>query len=227
MNTETRLQEIYDLLSAEYGRRNKWWSDSIDEIVIGAILTQNTNWLNVEKALANLRLANLISLPDLAKVDASDILQHVRPSGYHNQKSKVLIGVSQAILSYQGSITIAEMRPWLLSLKGIGPETADSILLYAYRLPIFVIDAYTIRIFSRLGFCAAKISYHELQAWFMQYLPEDTDLYREYHALLISHAKAFCLKKPRCTGCPLAAICDYSKDLPAKQIGGGTHGTQE
>lgn len=227
MDNETRLLEIYDLLSAAYGRRNKWWSESKDEIIIGAILTQNTNWLNVEKALANLRAANILSLPALAETDPSDIVQHIRPSGYHNQKSKVLVGVSQAIMSCQGSITIAEMRPWLLSLKGIGPETADSILLYAYKLPIFVIDAYTIRIFSRLGLCAAKISYHELQAWFMQHLAEETDLYREYHALLISHAKTYCLKKPKCTGCPLATICNYAKDLSAEQIGGEVHVTQE
>ncbi|MDD2229754.1 MAG: endonuclease [Candidatus Cloacimonetes bacterium] len=215
MKTDTtkRLQEIFELLCAEHGRRNKWWSESIDEIIIGAILTQNTNWLNVEKSLTNLRAAEKLGMVALAKADAVEIAELIRPSGYHNKKSRVLIDVSQAISNYQGTYNTADFRHWLLSLKGIGPETADSILLYGYRLPIFVIDAYTIRIFSRLGLCSAKISYHELQHWFMQHLLPDTDLYREYHALLISHAKAFCLKKPKCAACPLVAICCYRKDL--------------
>ena len=213
IETTRRLQKIFELLSAEYGRRNKWWSESIDEIIIGAILTQNTNWLNVERSLANLRATEKLSMVALAKADAAKIAELIRPSGYHNKKSRVLIDASQAISSYQGAYTVADFRPWLLSLKGIGPETADSILLYGYKLPIFVIDAYTIRIFSRLGLCSAKISYHELQHWFMQHLLPDSDLYREYHALLISHAKAFCLKKPKCAACPLTAICRYRKDL--------------
>ncbi|MCB5271490.1 MAG: endonuclease [Candidatus Cloacimonetes bacterium] len=215
MNTATtkRLQEIFELLTAEYGRRNKWWSESKDEIVIGAILTQNTNWLNVEKSLANLRAAEKLSLAALAEADAAEVAELIRPSGYHNKKSRVLIDLSQAISNYQGACSIVDFRPWLLSLKGIGPETADSILLYGYQLPIFVIDAYTIRIFSRLGLCSARITYHELQNWFMQHLPPETDLYREYHALLISHAKTFCLKKPKCAACPLKAICLFAKDL--------------
>lgn len=220
MNTEItkRLQEIFELLRAEYGRRNKWWSDSIDEIIIGSILTQNTNWLNVERALVNLRSAHKLSLLELGHADVAELAQLIRPSGYHNQKSKVLISVSQAILSYQGEYNIADFRPWLLALKGIGPETADSILLYGYKLPIFVIDAYTIRIFSRLGLCDAKISYLKLQAWFMQHLKPETDLYREFHALLISHAKAFCQKKPKCTRCPLAAMCLFAKDLQIESV---------
>lgn len=215
MKIETRkcLQEIFELLCAEYGRRDKWWSESIDEIVIGAILTQNTNWLNVERSLENLHLADKLSMAALAEADAAEVAELIRPSGYHNKKSRVLIDVSQAISNYQASRIIADFRPWLLSLKGIGPETADSILLYGYKLPIFVIDAYTIRIFSRLGLCPARISYHELQDWFMQHLLPETDLYREYHALLISHAKTFCLKKPKCAACPLRAICLYAKDL--------------
>lgn len=213
IETRKRLQEIYELLRTEYGRRNKWWSESIDEIVIGAILTQNTNWLNVEKSLANLRAAEKLSMAALGQADAAEIAEQIRPSGYHNKKSKVLIDVSQAMLSYQGTYDLTDFRPWLLSLKGIGPETADSILLYGYKLPIFVIDAYTIRIFSRLGLCSAKVRYHELQNWFMQHLRPQTDLYREYHALLISHAKTFCLKKPKCEACPLATVCLYIKSL--------------
>lgn len=223
MNTATtqRLQEIFELLSAEYGPRHKWWSESIDEIVVGAILTQNTNWLNVEKSLANLRAAEKLSLAALAEADLAELAELIRPSGYHNKKSRVLIDLSQAISNYQGACSIAEFRPWLLSLRGIGPETADSILLYGYKLPIFVIDAYTIRIFSRLGLCPARISYHELQDWFMQHLPPETDLYREYHALLISHAKTFCLKKPKCAACPLKAVCCLSAQAERLSIPSG------
>ena len=203
------LLNIFQRLQSAYGAMHKWWSESKDEIIIGAILTQNTNWNNVEKALANLRSQALLSLIALSQTKAEALAELIRPSGYHNHKSQRLIDVSTAIITYDHSLEMSVFRDFLLSLKGIGPETADSILLYAYRLPIFVIDAYTIRIFSRLGFCSETVTYHALQAWFEQYLQRDYALYSEYHALLIQHAKTSCRKRPLCLLCPLNDICYY------------------
>jgi endonuclease-3 related protein len=203
------LIKIYQRLLDEYGLRNKWFGESADEIIIGAILTQNTNWLNVEKALANLRAEHLLDFTLIGKLQPSELSVHIRPSGYHNQKAARLIAVAQALTTDTLPTDPVEFRKYLLALKGIGPETADCILLYAYHIPSFVIDAYTIRIFSRLGLCAETIKYHDLQAWFMQYLQPDARLYNEYHALIIKHAKEHCLKKPKCTDCPLLDICNY------------------
>lgn len=204
-----QLLIIYHILLNEYGLRNKWFGETADEIIIGAILTQNTNWLNVEKALANLRKDDLLSLTKIAGMDASDLAVYIRPSGYHNQKSSRLISIAQSLTTDDIPAEPEAFRKYLLSLKGIGPETADCILLYAYEIPVFVIDAYTIRIYSRLGFCADNVKYHDLQAWFMHALPSDTKLFNEYHALIIKHAKEHCQKKPLCIKCPLADICAY------------------
>jgi endonuclease-3 related protein len=207
------LRKIYQLLLEEYGLRNKWFGETADEIIIGAILTQNTNWTNVEKALANLRTANLLSLDTICKMEPSELANYIRPSGYHNQKSVRMISIANALTNDVIPQDPAEFRKYLLSLKGIGPETADCILLYAHHIPVFVIDAYTIRIFNRLGLCSDKVTYHDLQNWFMQYLPYDTKLYNEYHALIIKHAKVHCLKKPMCTHCPLQDLCNYAKNI--------------
>jgi len=204
------LLKIYQLLLEEYGLRNKWFGETADEIIIGAILTQNTSWLNVEKALANLRTAKLLSLDAIRKMEPSELAQYIRPSGYHNQKSARLIAIANALTHDVIPPDPADFRNYLLSLKGIGPETADCILLYTYHIPIFVIDAYTIRIFSRLGLCSDKITYHDLQNWFMQFLPVDTKLNNEFHALIIKHAKTHCLKQPKCVSCPLQELCEYA-----------------
>jgi endonuclease III related protein len=204
------LHRIYQILQEEYGYRHKWYGDSPDEIIIGAILTQNTNWSNVEKALANLRDKNLLSLPALAKLQPSELAPVIRPSGYHNQKAARLISVAQSFTTDTIPAEPEEFRKYLLSLKGIGPETADCILLYAYNIPIFVIDAYTIRIFSRLGLCSPNVAYHQLQDWLMQYLEKDVSLYSEFHALLINLAKTACQTKPKCSLCPLQDFCYYA-----------------
>lgn len=204
------LLNIYQILLDEYGLRNKWFGESADEIIIGAILTQNTNWLNVEKALANLRADKLLSLQKISTMQPGELATYIRPSGYHNQKAGRLISVARSLTSHSIPSEPDEFREYLLSLKGIGPETADCILLYAYNHPFFVIDAYTIRIFNRLGFCSVNTNYSDLQVWFMSYLPKDTKLYNEYHALLIKHAKEHCLKKPKCTYCPLHELCNYA-----------------
>jgi endonuclease-3 related protein len=203
------LHRIYRILLEEFGYRYKWYGETKDEIIIGAILTQNTNWSNVEKSLANIRAENLLSLDALAQIRPEKLAPIIRSSGYHNQKSQRLIEVAKSLSTNQIPTDATEFRQYLLSLKGIGPETADCILLYAYGIPIFVIDAYTIRIFSRLGFCSDQVKYHTLQSWFRQYLEPDVSLYSEFHALLIKLAKTACLKKPNCALCPLQQLCNY------------------
>jgi endonuclease III related protein len=204
------LHRIYRILLEEYGHRHKWYGDTADEIIIGAILTQNTNWTNVEKALANLRDRNLISLAGLAIIKPEELALVIRPSGYHNQKALRLISTAQALTADILPPDPDDLRRYLLSLKGLGPETADCIMLYAYGIPIFVIDAYTIRIFSRLGLCSETVKYRQLQDWFMQYLEKDVSLYSEFHALLIKLAKTACLKKPKCSLCPLQEFCAFA-----------------
>lgn len=208
------LHKVYRILLEEYGYRNKWYGDTKDEIIIGAILTQNTNWLNVEKALANLRSLNLLSLPSIAKMNPEKLAFLIRPSGYHNQKANRLISVANSLTTDILPDKPDELRFYLLSLKGIGPETADCIMLYAYGYPYFVIDAYTTRIFSRMGLCSETVSYQKLQSWFMQYLEPDIKVYSEFHALLINLAKSACLKAPKCPGCPLQELCMYAINNP-------------
>lgn len=212
------LHRIYRILLEEYGYRHKWYGDSSDEVIIGAILTQNTNWSNVEKSLANLRAENLLSLKSISLLQPSELAPVIRPSGYHNQKGQRLINIAKSLSKDVLPTDPDDLRKYLLSLKGIGPETADCIMLYAYGIPIFVIDAYTIRIFSRLGQCSPKVTYHELQKWFMQYLKPDVKLYGEFHALLINLAKTACLTKPKCSICPLQKLCNYAKKITKEML---------
>jgi endonuclease-3 related protein len=193
---------VYDALLEIYGHQNWWPSETTDETIIGAILTQNTNWTNVEKAINNLKNNNLCSLKKINKTNMETLTELIRPSGYFNQKA-------QRLKNFAKKVNINELkkkdtdkaREFLLSLNGIGPETADSILLYALNKPIFVIDAYTIRLFTRLGVILK--TYSDYQNYFMQTLPLDTNLFNEYHALIVNHAKHTCQKKTKCEICVL------------------------
>lgn len=222
MNIMRELIEIYDHLYDRYGPQHWWPGETRDEIILGAILTQNTNWKNVEKAIGNLKINNLLTLKNLAKADIPKIAQSIRPSGYYNQKALRLQEIAQHILK-NGlesfcTLTTDEMRTELLGLKGIGPETADSILLYAFEKPVFVIDAYTKRIFQRLGFFPENISYDEAQKFFMDNLQKNVQLYNEFHALLVRHAKECCQKNPHCLKCVLLKRCKfYNYDLNQEQ----------
>lgn len=210
--------QTYQLLFDRYGPRHWWPADSPFEVAIGAILTQNTNWQNVEKAIRNLRDADALSLQGLAALDPEQLQQLIRPSGYFRQKTERLQLFCHYLLKHHGSIEILlqqslnDARKELLGLKGIGPETADSILLYAGELPSFVVDAYTRRIFARLGLLAGSETYAEIRSYFMHNLPHQTTLFNEYHALIVQHAKCHCLTKPRCQACPLTAHCRYLLD---------------
>lgn len=210
---DTQLNNIYHKLNTAYGDLNWWPAESPFEVAIGAILTQNTNWQNVEKAMGNLRTAGVLSLPKIATLDPAQLEQLIRPSGYFRQKTKRLQLFCLHLLKHHGSIEVLLQQPLtaardeLLRLKGIGPETADSILLYAGDHPSFVVDAYTRRIFSRLGLLDGPESYSDIRALFMENLLPRASLFNQYHALIVEHAKRHCLAKPRCHACPLAADC--------------------
>jgi endonuclease-3 related protein len=205
-----RLMEMFHHLLNHFGPQ-KWWPAQTElEMMVGAVLTQNTNWKNVEKAIENLKRGSLLSLRDLRLLSISELAEAIRPAGYFNIKAKRLKNLIDFIVEhYQADLSIflkeetETLRQGLLSVKGIGPETADSILLYAARRPIFVIDAYTHRILRRHGMTDEQASYHELQALFTDHLPDDPALFNEFHALIVKTGKEYCRRKPLCNLCPL------------------------
>lgn len=209
--TKHGLHRIYTKLYRHFGRQYWWPADSRLEVVIGTVLTQNTAWSNVEKAIDNLRRNKLLSLRRLAAVDTKKLARIIRPAGYFNVKAARLKNVLEFIRSrYKGDIgnarrlQILSVRQELLGINGVGPETADSILLYALGKPSFVVDAYTRRIFSRLHAIADGASYEQIQGLFMKHLPKDARLFNEFHALLVRLGKEYCKKtNPRCPQCPL------------------------
>ncbi len=211
-----RLLEIYNRLFQAYGPQHWWPGDTPFEVIIGAILTQSTAWVNVEKAIANLKKAGRLDPAALRQISADELAELIRPSGYYNVKSLKLKAFIDRLKDYGDSLeamfcsSVPELRQELLSIYGVGPETADSIILYAARKPVFVIDAYTHRIVSRLGLHPDYGNYSVLQAYFMENLPKDESLYNEYHALLVRHGKEICRKSnPRCEACPLSDMCYF------------------
>ena len=209
------FNSVFAKLKAQHGEQDWWPGDTTFEIMIGAILTQNTAWTNVEKALTNLKRSNALSVSAILQSPHDVLAEMIRPSGYYNQKAKRLQGFC-AWLAEQGGIDALQardtgaLREELLAIHGIGPETADDILLYALERPVFVIDAYTRRLFSRLGLIEGQEKYDELKAEFEQSLRGDTRLYNEYHALTVIHAKDICRKNPFCSQCGLSAHCRFS-----------------
>ena len=200
-----KISKIYNILYKEYGPQ-KWWPTRTKnkqfEVIIGAILTQNTSWKNVEQALTNLEKENLISINKIKSTRVDKLARLIKPSGYYNQKAERLKLAADFFLENK-----QPTREQLLAVKGIGPETADSILLYAFNKPIFVIDAYTKRIFSRIGMCKDRCEYHELQNIFHKALPKKVKLFNGYHALLVELAKQHCAKTPDCDKCPIRRLC--------------------
>jgi endonuclease-3 related protein len=207
------LDEIYRRLLAHFGPQHWWPGDTPLEIMVGAVLTQNTNWENVEKAIANLKGADLLELHRLAATSTGMLAELIRPSGYYNLKAVRLHNLLRAITAEHASLEsffaadLQALREQLLAVKGIGPETADSILLYAGGFPTFVIDAYTHRLLLRHGLIGEETDYYEMQELFLSALPEDVALFNEYHALIVRVGKEFCRKtKPRCDTCPLREL---------------------
>ncbi len=178
------------------------------EIAVGAVLTQNTAWTNVERALSNLINLGLMHPGKMVRANQTELAEAIRPSGYYNQKSKKLKILTSFLLNrdYLENGTIPD-REELLGLWGIGKETADSILLYAYGVPLFIVDTYTKRIFKRLKIIDGNEGYEEIAGKFTGCLERDTAVYQEYHALIVKHAKEYCRKKPVCSGCVLQRCC--------------------
>jgi endonuclease-3 related protein len=214
---QKQLVDVYTRLLKHFGAQHWWPADGDFEVIVGAILTQNTSWSNVEKAIANLKRANLLTPNALKRVSVARLARLIRPSGYFNLKAKKLKAFVHFLfdqprgtrsVSHLFKLDTRTLRDKLLAVYGIGPETADSIILYAARQPIFVVDAYTRRVFARLGLSRENATYDELQAMFMTHLPHDEKLFNEYHALIVALGKNLCVKRaPRCTECPLAEIC--------------------
>jgi endonuclease-3 related protein len=214
MNTLShRLNEIYDLLLEAYGPQNWWPAESPLEVMVGAVLTQNTNWQGVEKAMASLKRHNLLNPHKLKAIPPEDLAGLIKPAGYYNLKARRLKNLIDFVaeaysgdLETMGQIETGRLRKELLAVNGVGPETADSILLYALQKPVFVVDTYTYRVMSRHGLVGEEVSYDELQELFIQHLPLDMALFNEYHALLVRVGKLHCQPKPRCQGCPLEIL---------------------
>lgn len=212
-----RLLAVYRRLYRHFGPQQWWPGDGPFEVIVGAILAQNTSWANVEKAITNLKEAGVLSPGEMAALDSQELAGLIRPSGYYRVKANRLHHFLAFFKErYEFSLEamfnqpLSEVRESLLGVKGIGPETADSILLYAGGYPIFVVDAYTRRIFSRHGFIRPGGTYEELQALFMDTLPRDARLYNEYHALIVRAGKTSCLSRPRCKGCVLRSLGDQT-----------------
>jgi endonuclease III related protein len=211
--TQQKLLSIYESLLKMYGRQKWWPADSAFEVMIGAILTQNTHWSNVEKALVLLKQRVSLTPEALLNLSIADLESCLKPSGYFRIKTQRLQNYCQWYLSqgsYHGLDQLAapELRQQLLKVQGIGPETADDILLYAFNRPVFVIDTYTRRLLQRLGLIQGQEKYEYCQQLFEQQLPNSVDLYKQYHALIVIHAKQHCRKtKPICHTCQLTQIC--------------------
>ncbi len=214
MQTANVLIDIYQRMVDHFGPQHWWPGDSPFEIMLGAVLTQNTNWQNVEKAIANLKEAGCLSYEAMAGMPREEIAALIRPAGYYNVKADRLCNLFAMItnnwdgdLSYFLDQPRGVVREELLNVKGVGPETADAMVLYAAGYPIFVVDAYTHRILSRHEIIPVDYGYFEIQELLMDNLTEDVELYNEYHALLVQTGKQFCKKtKPQCEKCPLAGV---------------------
>lgn len=212
MKNADRFHDVYVRLLSAHGLQGWWPGDSPFEVMVGAVLTQNTAWTNVERAIANLKENNALTAEAIVATHPKHLASWLRPSGYFNVKAKRLRALCRWVLAQGGVEALAlwptdRLRAGLLSVNGVGAETADDILLYAFDRPVFVIDAYTRRLFGRLGLVAGTEDYESLRKTFERALPADTTLYNEYHALIVVHAKDVCRKKPQCAACVLGADC--------------------
>jgi len=204
--------QVYEKLLAVYGPQHWWPADTPFEMMVGAVLTQNTNWQNVETAIASLKAHQMLDCETIASSNLAQLGEVIRSSGSYMQKARYL---QQFALFYYNNGKRPGLMKWptsilrnrLLAVHGIGPETADSILLYALDKPVFVVDAYTKRLFVRLEHFGHELGYDGIQHYFQQRLPESLPLLQEFHALIVEHAKRFCRAKPLCNDCPIVDYC--------------------
>ena len=209
--------EVYRRLLAAFGHQRWWPGETGEEVIIGAILTQNVAWKNVETAIDNLRQHNLLALKAIHEADIAEIAVLIRPTRFYNQKAQKLKRLSgflfdryRSDLDAMFSEDVDQLRQELLGIGGLGEETVDSILLYAGNKAVFVVDAYTKRIFSRLGLTDERWSYRAYREFFMQSLDRDAELYNDYHAQIVHLGRLYCKKNgPECTRCPMSDLCRY------------------
>jgi len=225
MSRATLLMDMYQAMLAALGPSNWWPAKTAFEVAVGAMLTQNTNWGNVEKAMVTLRRADLLTPAAMLDISEATLAEAIRPAGYYRLKAGRLANLLRFLrdeaeehgngaadlldpdLPMLRGRSAPELRPRLLTVRGVGPETADSILLYALELSVFVVDAYTARMAQRHGLADENVNYHELQEIFTDALPQDTALFNEYHALIVRVGNAWCRKRePKCSECPLATF---------------------
>src|SRR3990172_8990370 len=212
MRARHRIREVYEWLFAANGHQRWWPGDSTFEIMVGAVLTQNTAWTNVERAISNLIQAKALSPEVIVRAHPRRLAAWLRPSGYFNIKAKRLKALCRWVMEQGGVKKLArlstdQLRHALLDVHGIGPETADDIVLYAFNRPVFVIDAYTRRIFSRLGLIKGGEGYETLRHLFENKLKPEVALFNEYHARMVRHGKDVCRARPWCTACCLRPVC--------------------
>jgi endonuclease-3 related protein len=220
MELAAYVREVYERLLARYGAQGWWPAATVFELIVGAVLTQHTAWTNVERALGRLQAAGALTPEGMRGRDRDTLADLIAPAGSRARKAATLQGfLAWLDATYGGDLgrmqatPAATLRPQLLALPGIGPETADCIVLYAAGQPSFVIDAYTSRLFARLGVCPPTVRYADLQALFHAALPPDAALFGEYHALIVAHGKATCRARgPRCAACVLLALCAYGQE---------------
>jgi endonuclease-3 related protein len=213
MGRREELLKIYELLNGYFGDLHWWPADDPFEVMVGAILTQNTAWTNAVKAIKALRKRRLLAPAALSRIPEDELAPIIRSSGYYHLKAARLKAFVRFFLDeYSGNVPnmksegLPILREKLLAVRGIGPETADSILLYACQKPVFVSDAYTRRILLRHGFIDEDADYREIQSLFMASLPHDNILFNQFHALIVNTGKTFCRKTPECADCPLASL---------------------
>jgi endonuclease-3 related protein len=218
MTTAKKFMQVFDRLYAAYGPQQWWPGDTPFEIMVGAVLTQNTSWTNVERGIENLKTNRALHPQTIIDTHHKRLASWLKPVGYFNVKAKRLKNycswyLAEGELKQLSRLETELLRENLLSVNGVGPETADDILLYAFERPVFVIDAYTRRLFARLGYVAGDEDYETLRQIFEKELNRQTEkvpLFNEYHALIVNHAKYFCKTKPACAACCLKSICHYT-----------------
>lgn len=217
------LRRIFDTLHAAFGDQHWWPADSDYEVMVGAVLTQNTAWRNVERAIANLRREDLLEPAAVMALPEEQLAEQIRPAGYFNIKARRLRNLTAALLDDGGVDAwwhweTDALRRRLLQVNGVGEETADSILLYVFRRPVFVVDAYTRRIFTRLDLLVGDEAYGTIAERFHAGLPGDSGLFNEYHALIVRLGNRICRPRPRCGECPLRNDCPVGRASAAGDL---------
>lgn len=212
--TSLSLISIFDRLLRHHGPQHWWPADSSFEVMVGAILVQSTAWTNAEQAINNLKSMGVLSPSAIRDMDITELEAIVRPSGFYRAKSRKLVALCRFLgeryhddIAAMAGQSTDSLRNELLTVYGIGDETADDILLYALGRPVFVVDAFTRRVFSRLGLCDQKTSHRTLQDMFHEEVEADAGLYGEYHALIVRHGNTICKRRPACLRCPLSSDC--------------------